>query len=95
MQLRTEIEGHTSKLAYIAMNYQGTLCATASEKGTVIRVFSLPEGNKLFTFKRGLMAANTYQLSFSLDSELLLSCSDTGSVHIYNINRDEVRETNN
>ncbi|CAG9314695.1 unnamed protein product [Blepharisma stoltei] len=95
MQLRTEIEAHTSKLAYIAISYQGNLCATASEKGTVIRVFSLPEGNKLFTFKRGLMAAITYSINFSMDAELLLSCSDTGTIHVYNINRNEVRESNN
>lgn len=87
-QQRNEIVAHNSKLAYIGISYQGNLAATASEKGTVIRVFSIPDGAKLYTFKRGMMAAVTYSLSFSLDGELLMSCSNTGSIHIYNLSRD-------
>ncbi|CAG9332153.1 unnamed protein product [Blepharisma stoltei] len=91
-QHRIEVVAHNSKLAFISISAQGDLCATASEKGTVIRVFSVPEGNKIYTFKRGLMTALTYSMSFSLNGDLLMSCSDTGTIHIYNISREDISE---
>jgi autophagy-related protein 18 len=87
MNSRREIEAHHSPLTCIAISYQGHLAATASVKGTVLRVFALPEGTKLFTFKRGFGQALTYNLSFSMDGELLMSCSDTGTVHVYNLTK--------
>jgi autophagy-related protein 18 len=40
----TMIPAHDNKLAAIEFNSSGTRLATASEKGTVVRVFSVPEG---------------------------------------------------
>uniref|UniRef100_A0A8D0FKI0 WD repeat domain, phosphoinositide interacting 2 n=1 Tax=Strix occidentalis caurina TaxID=311401 RepID=A0A8D0FKI0_STROC len=48
------IPAHDSPLAALAFDSSGTKLATASEKGTVIRVFSIPEGQKLFEFRRGV-----------------------------------------
>jgi autophagy-related protein 18 len=48
------IPAHDSSLAALAFNNAGTRLATASEKGTVIRVFSIPEGHRLFEFRRGM-----------------------------------------
>ncbi|XP_032115499.1 WD repeat domain phosphoinositide-interacting protein 2 isoform X6 [Sapajus apella] len=48
------IPAHDSPLAALAFDASGTKLATASEKGTVIRVFSIPEGQKLFEFRRGV-----------------------------------------
>ena len=92
MQPRPIIEAHNSPLAYIAISYQGNYCATASIKGTIIRVFSLPEGNKLFTFKRGLAQAIIYNIIFSYDSTLLLACSSTGTIHIYDIGHNNIMQ---
>ncbi len=46
-----EIDAHHTPLAAIQWNADGTMLATASVKGTVIRVFSLPEGSKIFTLR--------------------------------------------
>ncbi|OMJ93408.1 hypothetical protein SteCoe_3651 [Stentor coeruleus] len=92
MQHRTIIEAHNSPLAYIAISYKGHLCATASIKGTMIRVFSLPEGNKLFTFKRGLTQAEIYNIMFSYDAKFLLACSSTGTIHVYDIRNDRISQ---
>ena len=86
------IEAHNSPLSYLAISLQGNYCATASIKGTIIRVFSLPEGNKLFTFKRGLAQAIIYNIIFSYDSTLLLACSSTGTIHIYDIGHNNIMQ---
>ena len=92
MQPRSVIEAHNSPLAFIAISYQGGYCATASVKGTIIRVFSLPEGNKMFTFKRGIVQAEIYGLMFAIDYELLLACSSTGTIHIYDISHNKISQ---
>eukprot|EP00064_Thunnus_orientalis_P014915 superscaffoldBa00002672_g14962 len=50
----TLIQAHDSPLAALTFNASGTKLASASEKGTVIRVFSIPEGQRLFEFRRGM-----------------------------------------
>lgn len=80
------ISAHDNPLAAVAFNPQGTRLATASEKGTVIRVFSLPDGAKLFEFRRGLKRCADIQcLAFSVDSLFLCTCSNTETVHIFKL----------
>uniref|UniRef100_A0A672ZA05 WD repeat domain phosphoinositide-interacting protein 1-like n=1 Tax=Sphaeramia orbicularis TaxID=375764 RepID=A0A672ZA05_9TELE len=50
----TLIPAHDSPLAALTFNVSATRLASASEKGTVIRVFSIPEGQRLFEFRRGM-----------------------------------------
>ncbi|ESO83592.1 hypothetical protein LOTGIDRAFT_176956, partial [Lottia gigantea] len=44
----TMIPAHDGPLAALSFSHQGNKLVTASEKGTVIRVFSIPDGQKLF-----------------------------------------------
>ncbi|VFV22316.1 wd repeat domain [Lynx pardinus] len=48
------IAAHEGTLAAITFNASGSKLASASEKGTVIRVFSVPDGRKLYEFRRGM-----------------------------------------
>ena len=48
------IHAHNNPLAAISFDSTGKLIATASDRGTVIRVFSVDTGNKLFEFRRGV-----------------------------------------
>jgi len=82
----TMIPGHDNPLAAMTFNSQGTMIATASEKGTVIRIFSIPDGQKMFEFRRGVKrCANIYALAFSPDSLFLTSSSNTETVHIFKL----------
>jgi autophagy-related protein 18 len=85
MEEVTVIQAHQTQLSYIALNNDGTLMATASEKGTVIRIFSIPDGKKLYQFRRGSMPARIYCMSFNATSTLLCVSSATETVHVFKL----------
>ena len=65
------------------MNLFGNMVATCSTQGSMIRVFSIPQGEKLYTFTRGFGNTTQFSLNFSYDSCFLLSSSSTGTVHVF------------
>ncbi|KAI0843760.1 WD40 repeat-like protein [Hypoxylon sp. FL0890] len=79
------IEAHRSPLSCIALNNEGNLLATASETGTIIRVFSVPQGQKLFQFRRGTYPSTIYSMSFNMASSLLCVSSTSDTVHIFRL----------
>ena len=79
------IQAHKSPLAHIAINSTGTLLATASDKGTVIRIFTIPSAEKLYQFRRGTREAKIYSISFNAVSTLLAVSSATDTVHIFRL----------
>ncbi|KAF4616196.1 hypothetical protein G7Y89_g15210 [Cudoniella acicularis] len=79
------VEAHRAPLSCIALNNEGTLLATASETGTIIRVFALPKGTKLYQFRRGTYPSTIYSMSFNLSSTLLCVSSTTDTVHIFRL----------
>lgn len=85
MQEIKVIPAHQAPLSCIAMNNEGTLLATASEKGTVIRVFALPSAQKLYQFRRGSMPSRIHCMSFNATSTLLCVSSATDTVHIFRL----------
>ncbi|XP_077526638.1 autophagy-related 18a isoform X3 [Haemaphysalis longicornis] len=86
LQAKVMIPAHDSPLAALAFNAAGTLIATASEKGTVIRVFCVADGQKLYEFRRGMKrCASIWSLAFSADSLFLCASSNTETVHIFKL----------
>ncbi|KAL9137795.1 MAG: hypothetical protein Q9175_001000 [Cornicularia normoerica] len=79
------VEAHRSPLSFITVNDAGTLLATASDKGTIIRVFSIPSARKLYQFRRGSMPSRIYSMSFNTTSSLLCVSSATDTVHIFKL----------
>lgn len=80
------IEAHRSPLSCITLNSDGTLLATASDKGTIIRVFSVPDGRKLYQFRRGSIPSRIYSMSFNTMSTLLCVSSATDTIHVFKLN---------
>ncbi|KAF7418391.1 hypothetical protein HZH68_001044 [Vespula germanica] len=86
LQAKTMIPAHDSPLAALAFSPNGTKVATASEKGTVIRVFHVNDGTKLFEFRRGVKrCVSISSLAFSMDSMFLCCSSNTETVHIFKL----------
>ena len=79
------IEAHQTPLSCVTINSEGTMLATASEKGTIIRVFSLPDGKKLFQFRRGSIPSRINSMSFNATSTLLCVSSASDTVHIFRL----------
>lgn len=84
----TTVRAHASALAALALNADGTMLATASVKGTVIRVTSLPTGTKMWSFRRGATSSVIQSLNFgaaTFHPPLLCVSSDKGTAHVFAI----------
>jgi len=95
------IDAHEGALAAMALTVDGSLLATASERGTLIRLFdtgqqlvgggddrkstSLPSGTPLCEFRRGVEQATVGCLCFSYDRHWLGCTSNRGTVHIFRV----------
>jgi len=77
------IVAHESGLACIALNFDGTRLATASETGTIVRIFDTQTGTNLQEVRRGIDKAEIYSLAFNNNSQWLACSSDKGTVHVY------------
>lgn len=80
-----DIAAHDSPLACLTLNIQGTRLATASSKGTLIRVFDTTTGSLMSELRRGSQPASINCINFNSDSSLLCASSDHGTVHIFSI----------
>ncbi|KAI0731804.1 WD40 repeat-like protein [Fomitopsis betulina] len=83
------IQAHKAPISFLAINSTGTLLATASDKGTVIRVWSIPGAEKLYQFRRGSREARIYSMSFNLVSTLLAVSSAHDTVHIFKLGQQQ------
>ena len=77
---------HANKIVLLSFNYDGKYLATASENGTIIRVFLLDEKTTKGTeLRRGKNAAQIYSITFNKDTLLLGTCSNTGTTHLFRV----------
>ncbi|KAK9705755.1 hypothetical protein RND81_07G079500 [Saponaria officinalis] len=86
LQSLYEIDAHQSPLAAVVFSSDGTYLATASEQGTMVRVYMVSEGSKLFSFRRGTYPSTIFSLSFGPSMQLpdaLVATSSSGSLHIF------------
>uniref|UniRef100_A0A3Q3L110 WD repeat domain, phosphoinositide interacting 1 n=1 Tax=Mastacembelus armatus TaxID=205130 RepID=A0A3Q3L110_9TELE len=81
------INHSNSYLAYPGSATSGEIIVyDAINLGTVIRVFSIPEGLRLFEFRRGMKRyVSISSLSFSPDGQYLSASSNTETVHIFKV----------
>ncbi|CAH9106924.1 unnamed protein product [Cuscuta europaea] len=79
------IEAHESRVSSFALTNDGKLLASASSKGTLVRVFNTLDGSLLQELRRGADRAEIYSLSFSPTAQWLAVSSDKGTVHVFNL----------
>ena len=71
----------------LAVNAEGTLIATASTKGTIIRIFSSEEGVLLQELRRGSGKAFITSVTFHPSLNLIACTSNRSSIHLFEIKK--------
>eukprot|EP00931_Biecheleriopsis_adriatica_P117870 TRINITY_DN93351_c0_g1_i1.p1 TRINITY_DN93351_c0_g1~~TRINITY_DN93351_c0_g1_i1.p1 ORF type:complete len:400 (-),score=66.97 TRINITY_DN93351_c0_g1_i1:91-1290(-) len=81
------IAAHESPIAAMALDSTCSFLATASKKGTIVRVYDTAGDGRPQELRRGLDRAEIHSLTFSGTGEHLAASSDKGTVHIFAIQR--------
>lgn len=89
------IEAHKAQVVALALSTDGLLLATASIKGTIIRVFDIRTGEKLYQFRRGTYGTKIHSLCFSEDNHFLAVSSATETVHVFKLSNEFLIPTAN
>lgn len=79
------INAHESEIANMTLNSDGTILATASDKGTIIRLFRADDGTFIHEVRRGSKNSEIYSICFSANSNFLACSSDRGTIHIFSL----------
>ena len=79
------VQAHDSKIACISINKDGTLLATASDKGTLIRIFTTNDGQKFSEFRRGTKTVEMICIAFDPNNKFIGCSSNVGTIHIFSI----------
>lgn len=79
-------KAHESYISALGLNQDGKVCATASDKGTLVRVFSTKDGTLIQELRRGMDKADIHSISFDSTCSWLACTSDKGTVHIFSLN---------
>lgn len=83
------MEAHETELRGLALTADGSKLATASVKGTVVRVWDVTSGHCLQEFRRGVERATITCLCWSWDYTWLSCASDKGTCHIFKVGEDD------
>ncbi len=81
----TLIKAHDADLAQFTLNFDGSRIASASEKGTLIRLWNCYTGEPLRELRRGMDRADIYCIAFNTASTYIACSSDKGTIHIFSL----------
>tara|TARA_B100000575_G_C23142084_1_gene664970 strand:+ start:3983 stop:5035 length:1053 start_codon:yes stop_codon:yes gene_type:complete len=82
------IQAHQSNIEHLYISNDGKYIVTASEKGTVIRIFSTETREKINEFRRGCDPTKITDIRLNHSNSILLVSSVKGTVHLYNTGID-------
>ena len=74
-----------SGISFIILSDDGELCAIASNKGTLIRIFMTENGKLLQELRRGKDSAKITSMAFDRTRRWISCSSNTGTVHIFSV----------
>ncbi|KAI3961229.1 hypothetical protein MKX01_035815 [Papaver californicum] len=89
------ITAHDSSIECLSLTQDGKLLATASSKGTLVRIFNTTYGTLLQEVRRGADRAEIYSLAFSPTAQWLAVSSNKGTVHVFNLKVNQVSSSGN
>ena len=83
------IAAHKGAINFLQLNKDGSILATASDKGTLIRLFDTATGEPIRELRRGTENAEIYSVAFDNTNRFLAVSSDRKTIHIFIINKEE------
>ena len=81
----TIIKAHDAELAQFTLSSDGSRIASASEKGTLIRLWDCHTGDLIREFRRGTDRAEINCIAFNQMTTYLACSSDKGTIHIFSL----------
>ena len=81
------IKAHDNNIAYITLSFDGSLLATASDIGTLIRIYSTENGNLLQELRRGKDKADIKYICFEPNYKFIAASSNKGTIHIWSLGK--------
>lgn len=79
------IEAHQTNIVALAISNDGLSVATASDNGTLIRVYDTKSKMLRFELRRGTQTSTIYDLAFNNLSNVLACSSDHGTIHFFDL----------
>ncbi|KAK0634050.1 WD40-repeat-containing domain protein [Immersiella caudata] len=79
------IPAHSSAVRAIELSRDGALLATASETGTLIRIFATSSCARIAELRRGIDPASIFSLAFNPSGTMLACTSDKFTLHIFDV----------
>ena len=79
------LPAHSTPLRAMDLSPNGEILATASEAGTLIRVFSTSNCARIGELRRGVDHAIIYSISISPSNHLLAVTSDKATLHVFDL----------
>lgn len=76
---------HTSALSALSTTPSGSLLATTSKQGTLVRVWDPTSSRLIKELRRGTDTAEIFGLSFRKDGGAIAVSSDKGTVHVWDL----------
>jgi len=64
--------------------------ATASSKGTIVRVYSLPVCDKLYELQRGSSSCIIHSMAFNANATILSVSGSKGTIHLFRLNEENL-----
>ena len=79
------IEAHEKKVENIVITNDGEFLASATQNGSVIRIFNTDNGELLQELRKGIDKSEIKCISFSYNSRLMASSTNKGVVHVFSL----------
>lgn len=89
-----DLDAHSNNIEALAISHDGSFVATASEVGTLIRIYNTDRGKMEYEFRRGTSTAKIYSLCFSYDLSILACYSSNGTIHFFDLSKNKIENKN-
>ncbi|GAA5994725.1 uncharacterized protein JCM10292_004315 [Rhodotorula paludigena] len=83
------ILAHTTALSALSTTPNGAMLATASSKGTLVRIWDAQSSYLVKELRRGTDSAEIFAISFRADAGAVAVSSDKGTVHAWDLRREK------